>query len=277
MTTVETHLKELVTETKIRGLSKHTTRVYLMWNRLFLEFINKPPKKIDVNDIKIYIAHLMTEKELSGKSVSLVLAALEFYYNEILHMGIPYIKRPKKTRELPVILSRDEIKQMFNATTFPKHKLIMELLYSSGLRVSELCNLKYSDLEIDQNLGWVRKGKGNKDRMFILSDSFCQHIAEYPHDPEAVYIFPLKGNPNMPMTQFGVQDAITDIARRAGIKKRIHPHTFRHTFATHLLEGDVDIRKIQALLGHASLSTTQIYTQVSNEQIKKIKSPMDSL
>lgn len=283
MTNIETHLKQLETEIKIRGLSKHTARMYLLWNRLFLEYIDKPPKKIEANDIKQYMAYLMTDKEYNNKTVAHALAALEFYYNEVLGIGIPYIKRPKKTRELPTILTKEDIKLMLQSTKNPKHKLIIELLYSSGLRVSELCNLKYADLDLNQKIGWVRKGKGAKDRIFILSESFCKDLIDYPHEPNDIYIFHRwqihnhKNFIDQPMTPFGVQQAIKAIANRAGIKKNVHPHTFRHSFATHLLESDVDIRKIQTLLGHESLATTQLYTQVSSEQIKKIKSPMDTL
>ncbi len=277
MTNIETHLKELETELNIRGLSKHTIHDYLMWNRMFLEWVKKPPTKIKSADIKSYMAYLMTEKKLANSSVRVGLASIEFYYNEVLLANIPYIKRPKGTHELPVVLTIDEVKKVFAAATNPKQYLMISVMYSSGLRVSEVVNLKYSDLDIKEKIGWVRNGKGNKDRMFILSDDFCQKLNDFTRDEDTDYIFHHRLDKTKPMHPHSVREAVYKIAKKAGINKAIHPHTFRHSFSTHLLDNGLDIRKIQILLGHTNLTTTQRYTQVSNEQIKGIKSPMDTL
>ncbi len=152
---------------------------------------------------------------------------------------------------------------------------MIELLYSTGLRLSECINLKYSDLDIKENIGWVRKGKGSKDRIFIISETFKHDLIRYKDKKGASeYVFTVNGRKMSPR---GIQHAIKVSVERADIDKDVHVHTLRHSFATHLLENGVDIRKIQSLLGYTNLQTTQIYTQVSSEEIKKIKSPLDNL
>ena len=150
--------------------------------------------------------------------------------------------------------------------------LIIQLLYSSGLRVSEIVNLKPSDLDFNENIGWVRSGKGKKDRMFILSKKISKKLENFSKRfSDWNYIF----SKEKPLTTRNIQKIVQKTTEKAGIEKSVHPHTLRHSFATHLLENGVDIRKIQVLLGHASLTTTQIYAHVSSKELKKIKSPLD--
>jgi integrase/recombinase XerD len=147
------------------------------------------------------------------------------------------------------------------------------MLYSSGLRVSELVNLKVNDINLNENIGWVRKGKGNKDRLFAVSPQLVSDIKDYLKDRGNNYIF----SKDKPLTTRNIQKIIKATKTRAGINKKVTPHTLRHSFATHLLENGTDIRIIQALLGHSNLNTTQIYAHVSSEQIKKVQNPLDSL
>jgi integrase/recombinase XerD len=152
--------------------------------------------------------------------------------------------------------------------------LIIELLYSSGLRVSEITNLKINDLELEQKIGWVRQGKGGKDRMFILSNTLIRHLNKYLRKSEDnTYLL----SKDKPLTTRDIQKIIQNTAEKAGINKKVTPHKLRHSFATHLLENGTDIRIIQELLGHSNLQTTQIYTQISSEQKKRIVSPLDAL
>jgi integrase/recombinase XerD len=202
---------------------------------------------------------------------------MKFYYSEILGKNINWIKTPREDKKLPVVLSKKEIKDLITKTDNVKHRLIIELLYSTGLRLSECINLRYKDLDIDENIGWVRKGKGSKDRIFIISEIFKKDLIYYKKKygfSENGFIFTVSGRKMSPR---GIQHAIKISVERAGIEKSVHVHTLRHSFATHLLENGVDIRKIQKLLGHSNLQTTQIYTQVSSEEIKKIKSPLDMI
>ncbi len=269
--------KKLETEMKLRGFSKQTSKMYLFYNTKFLEYIKKPPEGIDDDDIKEYLAHKMSDHSLSNASISLIKASLKFFYAEILGKNLALIKTPKASKKLPIVLTRKEIRDLLDNTENPKHRLLIELLYSTGLRLSECVNLKYSDLDLNDGIGWVRMGKGAKDRIFIISGMFRRDLLEYKEKSGADgkgYIFLTNGKKMSPR---GIQHAIKKAAKRAGIEKDVHVHTLRHSFATHLLEDGVDIRKIQTLLGHANLQTTQIYTQVSSEEIKKIKSPLDML
>jgi len=270
-------LKKLETELKLRGFSKETSKMYLFYNRKFLEFIKKDPEEITDDDVKEFLASKISDDLLSNSSVALIKASLKFYYTEMLGKNMSLIKTPKASKRLPVVLTRKEIKDLIDNTENIKHRLLIELLYSTGLRLSECINLQYCDLDMNDGTGWVRLGKGAKDRIFIVSDMFKKDLLAYMEKTGAGgkgYIFSVNGKKMSPR---GMQNAIKVSALRAGIDKPVHVHTLRHSFATHLLENGVDIRKIQKLLGHSNLQTTQIYTQVSNEEIKKIKSPLDML
>ena len=265
-------LKKLETELKIRGMSKQTILTYVLHCRKFLEFIQKPAEDVEEDDVKAYLAEKMSH-DAAPRSVALTKAAITFMTNEIVGKSIK-IKTPKIPRSVPEVLSREEIKLLLDHAKSGKHKLIIELLYSSGLRLSELINLKLENLEMDKKHGWVRRGKGGKDRMIILSDKVIEHIRQFCGDRRTGYLISGRGEQ---LSSRAVQKALDEIAKRAEITKKVHPHMMRHSFATHLLEAGTDIRKIQVLLGHADLSTTQIYTKVSNEELKKIRSPMDAL
>jgi len=270
-------LKKLETELKLRGFSKQTSKMYLFYNRKFLEFIKKDPEEIKDDDIKEFLATKISDDSLSNSSIALIKASLKFFYTDMLGKNMSLIKTPKASKKLPVVLTHKEIKDLIDNTENIKHRLLIELLYSTGLRLSECINLQYSDLDLNDGTGWVRLGKGAKDRIFIVSEIFKKDLLDYIEKKNAGgkgYIFSINGRK---MSSSGIQHAIKVSALRAGIDKPVHVHTLRHSFATHLLENGVDIRKIQKLLGHSNLQTTQIYTQVSNEEIKKIKSPLDML
>ncbi len=270
-------LKKLETELKLRGFSKQTSKMYLFYNRKFLEFIKKNPEDITDDDIKEFLASKISDDSLSNSSIALIKASLKFFYTDMLGKNMSLIKTPKASKKLPVVLTRKEIKDLIDNTENIKHRLLIELLYSTGLRLSECINLQYSDIDINDGTGWVRLGKGAKDRIFIVSDLFKNDLIEYMGKTCASgkgYIFSVNGRKMSPR---GIEHAIKVSAERAGIEKPVHVHTLRHSFATHLLENGIDIRKIQKLLGHSNLQTTQIYTQVSNEEIKKIRSPLDML
>ncbi|MCX9024744.1 MAG: tyrosine-type recombinase/integrase [Candidatus Methanoperedens sp.] len=270
-------LKKLETELKLRGFSKQTSKMYLFYNRKFLEYIKKSPEEIIDDDIKEFLGYKISDHSLSNASIALIKASLKFFYTDMLGKNLSRIKTPKASKRLPVVLSRKEIKDLLDNTENEKHRLLIELLYSTGLRLSECINLKYSDLDLDEYIGWVRMGKGAKDRIFIISERFKNDLLDFkektcPKNED--YVFTVNGRKMSPR---GIQYAIKVSAKRAGIEKDVHVHTLRHSFATHLLEDGIDIRKIQKLLGHSNLQTTQIYTQVSSEEIKKIRSPLDTL
>lgn len=267
-------LHRLESELKIRGFSADTIKAYLFHNQKFAETLNKHSKEVTQREIKEYLGALISQKRYSPASIALVRAALVFYHKEVLGKNIK-IKAPKIPKTLPVVLTKNEVKRMILSATDPKHKLMIKLFYSSGLRLSELQKLKVNDLELSQNIGWVRKGKGQKDRMIILSEDLCRDLQNYIAD-ENKYLFPGRDE-DRPISVRQIQNIVAKIAKGAQINKNVHVHTLRHSFATHLLENGTDIRKIQALLGHSNLNTTQIYTHLSNKDLKQVRSPLDEL
>jgi len=266
-------LKQLETEMKISKMSPYTLRNYLDFNRCLLEHCKKNPEEISQSDVKLFLADNMTER--ASSSVILFLAAVKFAYTAVLQKDpTSRIKRPKNEKKIPSVLTKSEVQKLIEAAKTIKSKLILQFLYSSGLRVSEIVKIKPVDLDFNENMGWVREGKGKKDRMFILSEKLSKKLQKFiKKHSDWDYLFSEK----KPLTTRNIQKIVQKTAEKASIEKNVHPHTLRHSFATHLLDAGVDIRKIQFLLGHSSIATTQIYTHISQEQVKNIKNPLDNL
>jgi integrase/recombinase XerD len=173
-------MQKLVTELKLRGYSPKTVEAYLKHNNKFIEFLaNKQPVDVTIDDIKSYLAHLISDKESAPRTINQARSALLFYYNEVLKKGFINIKVPKIKASLPSVLTKEEIKKLLESANNEKSRLIIMTLYSSGLRVSELVKLKWRDLELEQKIAWVRKGKGSKDRMIILSDALVRKLTVF--------------------------------------------------------------------------------------------------
>lgn len=271
-------LDKLKTELKIRGFSDRTIKAYSLHNKDFLDFSNKEPQNIAVDDIKAYMAYLMRDKGLKPSSVSLAMSSLRFLYDEMMGKGIvAKVKMPKLEKKLPTVLTKDEIRKLIESMTNEKHRLLIKMMYSSGLRVSECVSLKEDDLNLEEKFGTVRAGKGRKDRNIIISENLAADLKQYFSKRSKgynSYIFAVK---DRPMSIRQAQKIVTNAAKKAGIRKRVFCHALRSSFATHLLESGTDIRVIQELLGHSNLATTQRYTKVSREQLMRVKSPLDSL
>jgi integrase/recombinase XerD len=266
-------LKKIEMELKLRGFSAQTVKMYKLYNRQFLERINLDPQKVSEDDVKLFLSEKMNDDNLNAKTISLIKSALLFFYNEILGNKFD-IKTPKIKKTVPVVLSKDEINRLFDCICNRQHKLILKIYYSSGLRLSEAIKLKKKDFDFTDNIVWIRDGKGGKDRMSIISDSLSKELldfTQYKKDSDFVFV----NKRGEPLSPRAIQNIIEKAKVKANISKDVHIHTLRHSFATHLLEAGVDIRKIQELLGHSDLSTTQIYTKVTSEELKKIKSPLD--
>src|SRR3989338_1869230 len=233
-------MKQLLTELKLRGFSPQTQRTYIYQNQQFIKFINKDQKDIFEEDIKEYLAHLISDKKVSMSSVALAKASLKFYYDEILHKNIVNQKTPKLARNLPELLTKEEMKRLLNECTHTKSRIIVKLLYSSGIRLSECLHVKIEDLEMGNKMGWVRSGKGAKDRMFILSEDVSTEILHYVNTQNRRSGYLFQGSVNQPLSARNVQKIVKKAAQNAGIQKQITPHKLRHSFATHLLEPGTD-------------------------------------
>lgn len=277
-------LKKLETELKLRGFSDKTVKSYMFHNQKFLDFIKKSPDEVTTDDVKEYLGHLMVDKNHKPSSVNLTLCTLRFFYSKILEKDIfKKIASPKLEKKIPTVLSREEIRRMLEtAKKKRKQRILLELMYSSGLRVSEAVNMKVDELDLTEKIGKVSSGKGKKDRLIIISNELIKHLGVYLRRrakkfPENPYLFPSSVKKESHITVRQAQKIINKIAWNAGIRKRVFCHALRSSFATHLLENGTDIRVIQELLGHSNLSTTERYTKVSTEQLKKVKSPLDNL
>lgn len=264
-------IEKLKSELKLRGFSPLTVRNYVFFVDKFLKSSNKPLEQLDQDDVKLYLSGLFDTK--SKNTIMLAAAALKFYYKEVLKKDFGDIRMPKKDKRLPEVLTKEEVKNLIESADNIKSKLMISFLYSGGLRVSELVNLKIDEINLDDNTGWVRRGKGSKDRLFVISEGLCNDLKLYLKNKENKYLF----SKDKPLTPRNIQKIIFKLRDKAGIKKKVTPHTLRHSFATHLLEQGTDIRMIQVMLGHASLNTTQVYAHVSSDQIKKVANPLDGL
>ena len=184
------------------------------------------------------------------------------------------IERPRKDKKLPIVLSKDNVKKIIEHTNNIKHRCIVSLLYSAGLRRSELLNLKLSDIDSSRMLVFIKDAKGNKDRYTLLSTNILNDLRLYYKEwKPTTYLF--EGQKNEQYSAASVGKIVTEAAIKAGIKKRVSPHTLRHSFATHLLESGTDLRYIQLLLGHSSTKTTEIYTHVAKSSFDSIINPLD--
>jgi len=271
----EEFLKKIETELKISKASPHTIQNYLKQNNNLLTFSKKQPSQIKTDDVKFYLAENLTNS--AAATITLFLAAIKYAHTNILKTDPTLsIKRPKKEIHLPTTLSKQEVKLLLSNIKNEKSNLMASLIYAAGFRVSELTNLKIEDLNFPEKIGHIRQAKGNKDRIFNIPDFLLDQLKNQVDQQNKINQKYLFSGRNEKISTRNIQKIISSAAKRSNLKN-VHTHTLRHSFATHLLENNIDIRKIQELLGHANLSTTQIYTHVSNEELKKIKSPIDSL
>ena len=268
------NLKRFQDELKLRGFSQETLRAYIYANGRFLRFIRKPPKYITTRDIKRYLHHMIDTKK-KPKTINLTIAALKSYYDEYRGRKLfSRIKRLKLEKKMPNVLSQQELIKMINNTKNPKHKLIIEFLYATGVRAGELTNVKVSDLDLENKFVRILFGKGKKDRLTILSDHLCNELKEYlKYRPNNVYLF--ESNRGSKLTV----RAVEEIVKKASydIKRRVYPHALRASFATHLYDNGTQLQKIQKLMGHSNWKTTQVYINSSTVDISGIENPLDKI
>lgn len=265
-------------ECRRRRYSERTIKTYLYCINRFLRFSQKDIGKISKKDVRLFLEHL-SEKEMAGNTMNTYHMAIRFLFEEVLDkriwIDIRYSKVPEK---LPVVLTKEEIKKLFEAIKNEKHKLMVSLMYSAGLRVSELINLKVEDLDLDKGYGYVRSGKGNKDRLFIVAESLKPEIKKLM-DQENLQQenFLFNSNRNKKYDVRSLQQVIKKACKLAKIEKKVHCHTLRHSFATHLIENGYSLSDVQSLLGHKSPETSMIYVHMASPKMINVKSPLDSL
>lgn len=263
---------------KLKAYSWQTQKLYINHLKRFISYVDKDLDKVDSENIRKYLLFNIDTKH-SLSFIDQAVSAIKLLYNEILPNGeiSVNIPRPKKEKKLPSVLSQSEVINILQATNNEKHKTILFLIYSAGLRVGEVVRLKPEDIDSDRMLVRVKKGKGAKDRYTLLSQIALEQLRKYYrlYKPE-IWLFP-GGKAGDHITERSVQKVFESCCSKIKMNKDATVHTLRHSFATHLLESGVDLRYIQELLGHASTKTTEIYTHVTQKNISEILSPLDRL
>ncbi len=263
---------------ELKQYSINTAKTYIHLFEVFINYYkNKDLNCINENDIRTYM-QLLVQQQKSHSYINQMINSIKFYYEVVMEMPNRFysIERPIKSEALPKVISLEEVKAIIKNTNNIKHKCIVSLLYSAGLRRGELLNLKLDDIDSKRMVITVKNGKGNKDRITILSPSVLKDLRKYykKWKPKTYLFESPKRDKYSPES---VLKIIKTAAKKGGIRKNITPHMLRHSFATHLLENGTDLRYIQVLLGHNSTRTTEIYTRVAINNIKAIKSPIEML
>ncbi|MCL0080226.1 tyrosine-type recombinase/integrase [Dehalococcoidia bacterium] len=272
-------LEAMDQELRLHGYAAKTRKAYLGHVDRFARFYGNDPQGLSKVTMRAYLLHLLQKQQASHTYVNQCISALKFLYEKALKEPSPMVNlpRPKRERKLPDILSRQEVLRLLEAVQNPKHRAIMLLTYSSGLRLGEVVRLKIEDIDSARRLIHLRQAKGRKDRYTVLSqvalDALRAYFKQYHPDQ---WLFP-GAQPGRHLHERTVQKVFEQAREMAGIRKNVSVHTLRHSFATHLLESGTDLRYIQELLGHKSSKTTEIYTHVSERDIGRIQSPLDTL
>jgi site-specific recombinase XerD len=258
--------------------SPNTIETYLnATKQFFLRFAAKHPTDIRTDDIETY-QHELARAGKSNSYLNQVVNAVRYYYKDVLGDAyrVQFIERPRKEKKLPSVLSEQEVASLLKSPTNLKHRCMLMLIYSAGLRMGELLRLDVADIDRDRRQVLIRGGKGKKDRVSLLSTKLLQMLDAYlsEYRPKQ-HLF--EGQTGGRYSEASVQAVFHAAKEKAGIAKPATVHTLRHSFATHLLEKGTDLRYIQTLLGHSSSKTTEIYTHVSTKALGKIRSPLDDL
>jgi integrase/recombinase XerD len=276
--------QRMVEELQRRNYSAATIRGYVLAIKQFADYFGKPPDRLGATHIQRFQWYLLQERKLAPVTVEIRMSALRFFFKKMLKRrdihfdDLPF---PKTPRKLPTVLSREEVRRMIDETTNLMHRTILMVLYGTGVRRTELSLLKVTDIDSKRMVIHIRQGKGSRDRDVPLSPKLLEALREYWRwKKPKIYLFPStpgKRGVEEPMSDKVVWWAVREAARRAGITRKIGPHTFRHSFATELLEGGTDLRTIQLLMGHTRLEDTTLYLHLSRRHLEMTINPLDQL
>jgi len=271
--------QRMLEELQRRNYSAGTIRLYLRHVAEFALHFHRSPDQLGAEDIRQYQLFLIQEKKLAWSSYNQIVCALRFFYVKTLKRAfllsdIPFSRQPQ---QLPLILSQEEVARILTVPPHLKSRALLMTVYAAGLRRSEVARLRVNDIDSARMTITVHQGKGQKDRVVMLSPVLLQTLRQYcRHAKPKQWLFPGE-NPDQPISDNDIFGVFHNAVRRTGITKKVSPHSLRHSFATHLLESGTDLRTIQILLGHRSLKTTARYLHVSQHQVRATASPLDSL
>jgi integrase/recombinase XerD len=275
--------QRMLEELQRRNYSQSTIDAYIFAVREFAEHFGRSPEQMGAEELRQYQLYLRNEKKLAPATLKGRTSALRFLYRKTLKRNdlalfddLPFPKEPHK---LPAVLSPEEVTQLIEAAKNLRHRTLLMLLYGTGLRRAEAARLKVSDIDSQRMVIHIRQGKGSRDRDVPLTPKLLEALRQYwRSEKPRIYLFPCPyGSPEQPITGKAVWHAFQAAVRRAGIRKKIGPHTLRHSFATHLLEAGTDLRTIQLLLGHQRLEDTTVYLHLSRSHLHAAINPLDRL
>ncbi len=276
--------KRVLEELERRNYSQATARAYVGAIRRFAEHFHRSPEKLGVEHIRQYQLHLVQERKLQPRTVMIQMAALRFLFLKTLKRrysrdDLPLPKTPR--RQLPTVLSREEVARLIESTSNLRHRTILMTLYATGVRRAELCRLKPENIDSQRMVIHIIQGKGGKNRDVPLSPKLLDQLRTYYRSMKCKngWLFPSLQirRRDQPITSKAVWHACREATRRAGITKPVHPHTLRHSLATHLLEAGADLCTIQAILGHSDVRDTAMYVHLSTRHLQVVANPLDSL
>lgn len=269
--------RRMIEDMALRNLAPRTQEAYIRAVVGLSKYCNnRPPQTLHREEVRRYLAHLVQERHLSWGLYNQIRCGLQFFFGVTLGrpetVAVPHARQPKR---LPSVLSQEQVRRFFAVIRNRKHRAIFMLAYGAGLRVSEVVSLRVWDIQSDKMLIHIRHGKGDRERYVKLSWRLLEALREYYRDyrPKDL-LFPGR-NPNEPMSRLSIYGISRYLCKRAGLTVRLSPHTFRHSYATHMLDAGADLRTIQVLLGHRNIQTTTIYLHVSKAKIDAAPSPLD--
>jgi integrase/recombinase XerD len=276
--------QRMLEELQRRNYSPATTRGYILAVRQFAEYFGRSPERLGAEEVRRFQLHLLNEKKLAPGTVEMRMSALRFLYKKTLKrrdLAYDDLIFPKRPKKLPVVLSPEEVTRLIEAAPNLMHRTILMVLYGPGIRRTEASLLKVSDIDSQRMVLHIRQGKGSRDRDVPLTPKLLEALREYWRwKRPKVYLFPSTSGhrgAEEPISDKTVWYACKEAAARAGIKKRIGPHTLRHSFATHLMEAGTDLRTIQLLMGHAHLEHTTVYLHLSHRHLHAAINPLDQI
>lgn len=269
--TIQTYKNELI----MLNYAANSIKVYLQCFAKYLEYFKgRDYRNISDAEIKNYLLHLVNTEKISPNYQNQYINAIKFYYEKVLKRPRKTysINRPRKQTKLPVLLTQSEVKLMFDVCKNLKHKAILLLMYSAGLRESEVINLRVSNIDSKQMIINIKQAKGAKDRVVPLSQKMLEVLREYykEYRPDG-YMF--KGQFSEQYSATSIRNIVKQLAVKANISKNVHPHLIRHCFATHCFEAGTELALLQKVLGHKNIKTTMIYAHLSNRKISQMATP----
>ena len=276
---MDTLREKMLAELQLRGITPRTQTAYLREIAKLENYFNRSPEELGEEEVKEYLVHMLEDRGLSSGTYKYYAAGIKFLYRTTLNRGevVEKIKYPKAKIKLPVVLDLSEVRTMLSVMENLKHRAVLTITYSAGLRVSETAHLKVTDIDSKRMMVRVRQGKGGKDRYTILSKTTLECLREYwrAYRPKDWLFEGQKAVSHICYTS--IRNIFVEAKERAGITKPVGPHSLRHAFATHLIEAGTSLHHVQLLLGHKSPKTTTVYLHVSKMNLAQVCSPLDSI